>query len=270
MTKIFSIPVLCLIGLTALSSALFAKNADTLKVSRYGHISLSPHADETDVLSVIVEVQFPSEIRKVGDALAFLLQNSGYRLEDPEIAGRHQYALYQFDLPEVHRNLGPMTLWDALTVLGNGGFVPEANPLLRTVRFELNAQEPFTLGDAEIACARDKWLHRDDPDYVACADKTNKQESEPIQYGPVRHGEALYRIAESLKIDGPAIEQVMVAIFHTNPEAFGGNINVLLEGTTLTIPDVETIEGTDLDCAKQLVRAHIQQWQQDRQENRHE
>lgn len=270
MTKIVSIPFLCLIGFIAFSSALFAKNADTLKVSRYGHISLSPHADETDVLSVVVEVQFPSEIRKVGDALAFLLQNSGYRLEDPEIAGRHQYMLYQFDLPEVHRNLGPMRLWDALTVLGNGGFVPKTNPLLRTVRFELNTQEPFTVGDAEIACARDQWLHRDDPDYVACADKTHEQEREPIQYGPVLHGEALYRIAESLRIDGTAIEQIMAAIFHANPKAFGDNINVLLEGATLTIPDVDTIKGTDIECAKQLVRTHIQQWQQRRQESRHE
>lgn len=264
-----SISYLLLIGLLAFIPTSYGQNNDALKVSRYGFLSLAPKAEQINVLSVIVEFEFPREIQKVGDALAFLLENSGYRLEDPEQSGRHQYVLYNFDLPEAHRKIGPITLWDALSVIGNDGFLPRANPILRTVRFELGEVDPFEISKTEIACAKDSWINRYDPSYTPCI-SIEDGEQPPATYGPVRRGEALYRIAESLKIEGAPIEQVMAAIFHANPQAFGNNINVLQEGRTLTIPDVDTIKGTNIECAKQLVRVHFQQWHHSRQEVQHD
>lgn len=269
MQKHYSISCLFLISLLVFIPAAYAQNSNMLKVSRYGLLSIAPKPEQTNVLSVVIEVEFPRGIQKVGDALAFLLENSGYRLEDPEQSGWHQYVLYNFDLPEAHRKIGPVTLWDALSVIGNDGFLPRANPILRTVRYELDEADPFEISKAEIACARDSWINRHDPSYIPCIDIENGEQP-PATYGPVRHDEALYRIAESLMIEGVAIEQVMAAIFHANPEAFGGNINVLLEGRMLTIPDAETIKDTNIECAKQLVRMHFQQWHQSQQENQHD
>lgn len=261
----YSIHAFVLAGLLAFVPTSYAQSDGFLKTSRYSFLNLSPQPDETDMLSVVVEIEFPREIQKVGDALVYLLKNSGFRLEDPERSGRHQYVLYNFDLPEVHRKIGPVTLWDALSVIANDGFFLWTNPLLRTLRFEVDAIYPFEISEPEIACARDGWLNRHDPDYIPCInpaeDETDNPGSELLIYGPVRYGDTLYRIAEFLRFEGVATEQVMAAIFHANPEAFGGNVNLLLAGVVLEIPDIETIKGVNLEEAKALIHTHHRQWQ---------
>jgi FimV-like protein len=57
------------------------------------------------------------------------------------------------------------------------------------------------------------------------------------QYGPVESGETLSAIAASLLPAGATMNQMMIALFQANPQAFSNNINVLLEGATLRIPD---------------------------------
>ena len=52
-------------------------------------------------------------------------------------------------------------------------------------------------------------------------------------YGPVQRAETLWAIADRLRPDGVSINQMMIAIYQQNPEAFGGNINVLRVGATL-------------------------------------
>jgi len=56
-------------------------------------------------------------------------------------------------------------------------------------------------------------------------------------YGPVTSGETLSDIAERVSRDDVTMNQMMIALFHANPEAFSGNINVLHEGAVLRIPD---------------------------------
>jgi pilus assembly protein FimV len=53
----------------------------------------------------------------------------------------------------------------------------------------------------------------------------------------------------------------MAAIFHANPEAFGGNVNLLLAGAVLEIPGIETRKGIGLEEAKALLDSHHKQWQ---------
>jgi len=61
-------------------------------------------------------------------------------------------------------------------------------------------------------------------------------------YGPVRRAETLWGIASRNRPEGVTINQMMVAVFEANPEAFGGNINLLREGATLRLP-----AGADFD-----------------------
>lgn len=256
--------LLCLPFVFALPG--YAEAGNTVKLSRYTEVDATPRPEETDILSVTVEVDFPRAIRKVGDALEFLLMNSGYRLEDPQESGRHQYVLYQFDLPEVHRSLGPVSLRDALTVLGNGGFVPVANPVLRTIRYKVDTGEAFVMSEREIACAEARWLNRDTAGADPCVPETpleEKQPEAPVFYGPVRHGETLCGIAQSLDIEDAGVEQVMAAIYQNNPHAFGNNINILFEGATLRIPPIEAIEQVSGEEAGALVRRHYQRWVSD-------
>lgn len=268
-------PLFFLISLLAFIPASYAQYDDMLQVSRFGLLSVSPKPEETDVLSVVVEIEFPREIQKVGDALEFLLLNSGYRLEDPRLSGRYQYVLYNFDLPEVHRQIGPITLWDALATIGNDGFFPWANPLSRTIRFELNDDISFYISEAEIDCAKEKWLNRHDPEYTPCianekASISVGDASTPIRYGPIRYGETLGGIARALQIDDVTIEQLMAGLFIANPSVFGDNINVMLAGATLTIPGADTIKTISIERAQELVRTHHQQWCDSRRDKRHD
>ena len=53
----------------------------------------------------------------------------------------------------------------------------------------------------------------------------------------VAKGDTLTKIARSLHADTPAnIDQTMIALYRANPDAFGGNINVLRQGAVLRVP----------------------------------
>ena len=65
-------------------------------------------------------------------------------------------------------------------------------------------------------------------------------------YGPVKAEETLYRIALKYRQPGVTVSQLMMAIFEANPDAFDkGNINRLKLGSTLKIPDLDSITGLD-------------------------
>lgn len=57
------------------------------------------------------------------------------------------------------------------------------------------------------------------------------------EYGPVKRGETLSRIATSVKREGVSLEQMMVGILRHNPDAFmGNNMNRLKANKMLRIP----------------------------------
>ena len=66
----------------------------------------------------------------------YLLKPYGFQIDDnPE--SNEQYLLLMLALPEPHRQLGPITLMDAVTTLGGASFRPLINPAKRTVRYQL-------------------------------------------------------------------------------------------------------------------------------------
>jgi pilus assembly protein FimV len=76
-------------------------------------------------------------------------------------------------------------------------------------------------------------------------------------YGPVKPQETLWSIAFSLRPD-PAItmDQVQVAIYEANPEAFDeGRLNALMKGVVLKIPTAAQMRAVDPAAAKAQVAA---------------
>ena len=61
------------------------------------------------------------------------------------------------------------------------------------------------------------------------------------RYGPVSDGEVLSVIASRVAPDGVTLNQMMMAMFRANPEAFSGNINRLHAGVVLTVPDLDEL-----------------------------
>lgn len=75
------------------------------------------------------------------------------------------------------------------------------------------------------------------PDNAAAADTGTDRIAVRTHYGPVGYGETLSLIAARITIDGATQSQIMMALFRANPAAFRGNINRLLAGAVLEIPE---------------------------------
>lgn len=72
----------------------------------------------------------------------------------------------------------------------------------------------------------------------------------------IKRGDTLYAVARRLRPDGTTLNQVLVALYRANPEAFhGGNINQLRVGAVLAVPPRETMAALAPAEAMQEVRA---------------
>lgn len=71
----------------------------------------------------------------------------------------------------------------------------------------------------------------------------------------VKRGDTLYAIARRLRPEGATLNQVLVALYRANPDAFqGGNINLLRVGASLAVPPRETMTALSPADAMQEVR----------------
>lgn len=85
-------------------------------------------------------------------------------------------------------------------------------------------------------------------------------------YGPVRSGETLAAIAGKVRPQGVSLDQMLVAMFRQNPDAFAsGNMNRLRAGAILRVPDPQTAGATPANEATREVRAQAADWHQYRQ-----
>lgn len=83
--------------------------------------------------------------------------------------------------------------------------------------------------------------------------------TEPGRYGPVAAGETLWSIArDNLPAGDVTMDQMMIAIVELNPSAFrDGNINRLLRGARLDLPDADRARAIDSAEAAALVAAQM-------------
>lgn len=72
----------------------------------------------------------------------------------------------------------------------------------------------------------------------------------------VRRGETLYRIAVTHLQPGMTLDQMLVALYRTNPGAFAeGNINRLRAGAVLSLPAADTVRAVGAEQAQREIRA---------------
>ena len=72
-----------------------------------------------------------------------------------------------------------------------------------------------------------------------------KLAAKPSEYR-VKRGDTLTRLAVQAKPQGVSLDQMLVALYRANPNAFAGNnMNRLRTGQILTVPDAEAVRGID-------------------------
>lgn len=86
-------------------------------------------------------------------------------------------------------------------------------------------------------------------------------------YGPVKQGDTLSGIARVSKPGDVNLDQMLVALFKSNPQAFSGkNMNRLKVGTVLRIPDSRELAAIDTSEASKEVRLQAANWNAYRQQ----
>ena len=81
------------------------------------------------------------------------------------------------------------------------------------------------------------------------------------EYGPIERGETLGRIARSVMPDGVTLEQMLVGLYRSNPDAFiRKNLNLVRAGKVLRVPDREEIAAIPRTEAVQEYRTQVADW----------
>jgi pilus assembly protein FimV len=80
-------------------------------------------------------------------------------------------------------------------------------------------------------------------------------QAQPAASHEVRRGDSLFAVARKTRHDGVSRNQMILAIWRANQEAFpGGNIHLLEVGTILAIPSRDAAAATESTEADRLVR----------------
>ena len=85
-------------------------------------------------------------------------------------------------------------------------------------------------------------------------------------YGPVKNGDTLFRIVQEETIYNVQLNQLLVALYRANHEAFSeNNMNRLKTGFILRIPDESEVATISPDVADKEVKIHTANWEAYRQ-----
>ena len=131
-----ALPALALVLTSVAPLASWAADG-ARQVERYSTIAPVASVAQTDPLEVVVTIVFPNQIATVDEALRYVLRRSGYRLASTEAADPANSVLAKQPLPEVHRQLGPITVARALSTLTGPAWSTVVDPVHRLVSFDL-------------------------------------------------------------------------------------------------------------------------------------
>lgn len=268
--RIFILVVLLLVSHPVVAS-------DAVQVGRYLTVAPIPTAEQLEPLSVIVNVRFPRSVHTVGGALQHLLPPSGYQLADTRHADPQLAVLTTRPLPEVHRQIGPMTLQQALSTLAGEGWQLEVDPVYRLVSFRLQAalRERYAQVEPPV-WTPEPSVHQDERPTVGwfeapVADQAMKVMVSGDRYGPVRRDETLLEIALHLVesrywSERSVARRGLVALLRANPDAFltiegSPNLNLLRTGAHLQIPAEREVLAVPRDDAERTIAQQHDDWQ---------
>ncbi|KTD09321.1 hypothetical protein [Legionella jamestowniensis] len=130
---------LSVIGVLSVA-AFYSMAANVTQVNRYATVANKPLAAQINPLLAIQQVHFPQEVQTIGQAVEWWLKFSGFSLVSKEKQLQSLQTIMRQALPQIDRNLGPLTVKDGLEVLvGQQSFTLIEDPLLRQVNFKLRA-----------------------------------------------------------------------------------------------------------------------------------
>ncbi len=96
---------------------------------------------------------------------------------------------------------------------------------------------------------------------LAAAPAVDRPAAATGSYGPIQRGETLSKIARGLRPEGVSLEQVLVALFRGNPDAFiRKNMNLVRSGKILRVPEKDELAAIPQQEAVKEYRAQVADW----------
>jgi pilus assembly protein FimV len=78
----------------------------------------------------------------------------------------------------------------------------------------------------------------------------------------VKSGDTLSKVARSLNTPPANLDQTMIALYRANPDAFGGNINILRRGAILRVPGGDQVTALNQTQAMDEVHRQMNTWRE--------
>lgn len=121
----------------ALACGQITKTSEEVeRIARYSTIIATPLPGQIDLLRAKIRIDFPDQVSTVGDALHWLLKDSGYRLVPETALGRDARHFLRLPLPAIHRQFEALPLDTIIGALIGPGFVLVQDPLHRLLSVE--------------------------------------------------------------------------------------------------------------------------------------
>lgn len=286
--------VLVVFGLTAASLVQgYEEKGETppeVMVGRYSTMQPVASPEQSDILQIVVTLQFPQKITTVGEALEYLLLRSGYRLAKGSTLDPSMPILLTRPLPEVHRTLGPITLESALRTLAGHVYRLTVDPLNRLIAFDLKDKYRALLTtpgpsvrprpptgtkgvppppDALVSeqASADRLPEAEVLDSKLYGTEVTHSQTCTSPY-PIKKNEIFFDIARiCAKQQGVGIYTMAYGLYEKNPRAFGSiggksNVNLLKAGKTLQIPTATELAKLSKAEAIQFWETQQQLWKQ--------
>ncbi len=149
--------VLCYPGVTVISEpvsaaelSVTALNTQT-QISRYSTMAAQPSVGQRDLLSVTRSITIPNDTESVGDALHWLLRDTGYRVAADAVLSEEAKTMLELPLPAVHRRFEPMPLQTVIGLMIGPAFHLIQDPVHRLIAFERCAKvlNPIATGGVQ-------------------------------------------------------------------------------------------------------------------------
>lgn len=126
----------CLFGVAFTLRADAPEQTD-IQIGRYTTMSIEATVEQEDVFLAVVDITFDETVKTVEDAILVLLQPKGYRLYLPDMQPEQPHVFKSLTVPDTHRQLGPLTLRDALETLAGAAWYLVHDPVYRILSFEI-------------------------------------------------------------------------------------------------------------------------------------
>ena len=132
----------CCLGVVVASKAVIAAeqpvtpSKNVTQVDRYSVVATGPTAGQRDLLAVTAVISIPNDIDSLGDALRWILQDSGYRLAANPVMTEEVRIMLELPLPAVHRRFELMPLKTVMGLMVGPAFYVVQDSVHRLIAFE--------------------------------------------------------------------------------------------------------------------------------------